>query len=98
MTQDARRYGPRRREALGPASGQKPGSPRLGLWTQSSLGPALPSGGMVWGGGREGGFGGLAASRREQQLDELLELLPMLVDVDLSLPEGVDQHRVVDLV
>lgn len=46
----------------------------------------------------EGGFGGLAASRREQQLDELLELLPMLIDIDLSLPEGVDQHCVIDLV
>lgn len=40
----------------------------------------------------------MVASRREQQLDELLELLPVLIDVDLRLPEGVDQHRVVDLV
>lgn len=37
-------------------------------------------------------------SGRQQQLDKLLELLPVLVDVDLCLPEGVDQHRVTDLV
>lgn len=68
-----------------------------------SVDPELPGPGSAQrrrggGGGAGGGFGGLAASRREQQLDELLELLPMLVDIDLSLPEGVDQHRVVDLV
>lgn len=37
-------------------------------------------------------------SGRQQHLDELLELLPVLVDVDLRLPEGIDQHRITDLV
>lgn len=34
----------------------------------------------------------------QQQLDELLELFPVLVNVDLGLPEGVDQHHVAYLV
>lgn len=37
-------------------------------------------------------------SGRQQQLDKLLELLPVLIDVDLGLPEGVDQHCVTDLI
>lgn len=34
----------------------------------------------------------------QQQLDELLELLLVLVNVDLGLPERVDQHGVAHLV
>lgn len=38
------------------------------------------------------------SSGRQQQLDKLLELLPVLIDVDLRLPEGIDQHRITDLI
>lgn len=50
------------------------------------------------GGWDEVEMAGSPASRCEQQLNELLELFPVLVDVDLSLPQCIDQHCVVDLV
>lgn len=106
-THSASRLGQREREAFGTSLRQE--AQRLlrpGLWTEPP-GPgsaqrcrarAWPTSAAGSGGGRMGVAGGLAALWREQQLDELLELLPVLVDVDLGLPKGVDQHRVTDFV